>query len=52
MDRGRTVIGEVDAASREIVAKQIFTLGELMRGNQIHPEATPMGNGAHQRSLA
>jgi predicted ATPase len=35
MDRGLTKIGEVDAASREIVAKRLYTLGELMRGNQL-----------------
>jgi predicted ATPase len=34
MDSGTTVIGPVDAASREIVAKGLATAGELMRGNQ------------------
>jgi len=35
---GLTVIGEVDDASREIVKEKLFTLGELMRSNQIVPQ--------------
>lgn len=38
MSDGLTVIGEVDDASREIVEKKLYTLGELMRGNQLSPE--------------
>ena len=37
MRDGLTVIGEVDDASREIVEKKFYTLGELMRGNQLTP---------------
>lgn len=37
MRDGLTVIGEVDDASREIVEKKLYTLGELMRGNQLTP---------------
>jgi predicted ATPase len=37
MRHGLTVIGEVDDASREIVEKKLYTLGELMRGNQLMP---------------
>jgi predicted ATPase len=37
MRNGLTAIGEVDDASREIVERKLFTLGELMRGNQITP---------------
>ncbi len=38
MEDGVTRIGEVDRASRQIVADKLYTLGELMRGNQISPE--------------
>lgn len=45
MQDGLTIIGEVDDASREIVKQKFYTLGELMRGNQLSPrtsqEATP-----------
>jgi len=41
MERGLTVIGNVDSASREIVEKRLHTLGELMRGNQVTPDAAP-----------
>jgi energy-coupling factor transporter ATP-binding protein EcfA2 len=41
MEHGLTVIAGVDSASRKIVADRLFTLGELMRGNQISPEAPP-----------
>ncbi len=38
MEDGVTVIGEVDQASRQIVRDKLYTLGELMRGNQLSPE--------------
>ncbi len=38
MRDGLTVIGEVDDASREIVEKKLYTLGELMRGSQLAPK--------------
>lgn len=45
MRDGLTIIGEVDDASQEIVRQKLYTLGELMRGNQLSPqpsqEATP-----------
>ena len=41
MERGLTVIGNVDPASREIVEKRLHTLGELMRGNQVTPDSAP-----------
>jgi hypothetical protein len=45
MRDGLTIIGEVDDASQEIVKQKLYTLGELMRGNQLSPqpsqEATP-----------
>lgn len=39
MEQGLTSISEIDAASREIVDKRLYTLGELMRGNQIRPQS-------------
>jgi predicted ATPase len=44
MERGLTVIGDVDSASRQIVEKRLHTLGELMRGNQVTPDAAPGGH--------
>jgi len=41
MEGGRTIISNVDPASRQIVEKQLHTLGELMRGNQITPDPAP-----------
>jgi predicted ATPase len=38
MRDGLTVIGEVDDSSREIAEKKLYTLGELMRGNQLAPK--------------
>lgn len=38
MEHGLTVIGDVDEPSRRIVRDKLYTLGELMRGNQISPE--------------
>ena len=43
---GLTVIGEVDQASRQIVRDKLYTLGELMRGNQLSPEQVPSGQTA------
>lgn len=37
MERGLTTIGEVDDASRRIIRDKLYTLGALMRGDQIHP---------------
>lgn len=38
MRDGLTIAGEVDDASREIVRRKLFTLGELMRTGQISPQ--------------
>ena len=38
MRDGLTIIGEVDDASQEIVRQKLYTLGELMRGNQLSPK--------------
>jgi predicted ATPase len=37
MRHGLTHIGEVDEASQEIVRKKLYTIGQLMRGNQLVP---------------
>jgi predicted ATPase len=37
MENGITAIGEVDNASRRSVQERLYTVGELMRGNQITP---------------
>jgi predicted ATPase len=44
MRDGLTVIGEVDPASREIVRQKLYTLGELMRGNQLVPAPPDEGD--------
>ncbi len=41
MEQGLTAIGEIDDASRSIVQDKLYTLGELMRGNQISPGSQP-----------
>jgi predicted ATPase len=46
MDQGLTTIGEVDEASRSIVRDKLYTLGELMRTNQISPGNPPNGHAA------
>jgi predicted ATPase len=43
MRDGLTVIGGVDHVSREIVRQKLYTLGELMRGDQLAPEASEDG---------
>jgi hypothetical protein len=40
MREGLTIIGEVDDASQEIVKQKLYTLGELMRGNQLSPRTS------------
>ena len=46
MRDGLTVIGDVDPASRQIVRDKLYTLGELMRGNQLSPDSAPSGQAA------
>jgi len=43
MEDGVTRIGEIDRTSRQIVAEKRYTLGELMRGNQLSPADPPAG---------
>jgi predicted ATPase len=37
---GETVIAPIDQASRNIVKKQLYTLGELLQMNQLEPDGT------------
>jgi predicted ATPase len=50
MRDGLTAIGEVDHASREIVQKKLYTLGELMRGNQLSPQQADPGSVAPEEA--
>jgi predicted ATPase len=36
-----TIIAPIDAASREIVRRNLYTLGDLLRMNQLEPEVNP-----------
>ena len=49
MQHGLTVIGDVDEASRRIVRDKLYTLGELMRSDQISPEPSANGNDAQSK---
>lgn len=46
MRDGLTVIGAVDQASRQIVRDKLYTLGELMRGNQLSPDSAAPGQAS------
>jgi len=46
MEDGVTRIGEIDRASRRIAAEKLYTLGELMRGNQLSPAPPAPGQEA------
>jgi hypothetical protein len=50
MEKGLTTIGAVDEASRSIVQDKLYTLGELMRGNQISPQLQPSSRTALPRA--
>ena len=50
MERGLTIIGNVDPASRQIVEKRLHTLGELMRGNQVTPDSAPSDHAPDPRA--
>lgn len=50
MEHGRTMIGNVDEASRRIVRDKLYTLGELMRSDQISPEAHMNGDNTHPKA--
>jgi predicted ATPase len=38
MKDGQTIIAPIDSASREIVRRKLYTLGDLLRMNQLEPE--------------
>jgi predicted ATPase len=38
IQRGATVIGEIDEPSQQIAAKRLATVGQLLRGNQLTPQ--------------
>jgi predicted ATPase len=50
MESGLTTIGDVDDASQRIVRDKLYTLGELMRSNQISPSNAPNGDSARPRA--
>lgn len=37
---GRTIIGQVDEASRSALSERLYTAGELLRSNQLHTDPT------------
>jgi predicted ATPase len=43
---GETIIAPIDAASREIVRRNLYTLGDLLRMNQLEPEQNPKLEGS------
>jgi predicted ATPase len=45
MQDGLTLIGDVDEASREIARQKLYTLGELMRGDQLVPASADSSGG-------
>jgi hypothetical protein len=49
MESGSTVIGPVDRASLDVLRKRLFTVGELLRLNQLQPEVTPDENPLNGR---
>jgi predicted ATPase len=48
MSEGITIIGDVDDSSREITDKKLYTLGELMRSNQLIPRSNQTGSLARE----
>lgn len=50
MEHGLTTIGDVDTASQRIVRDKLYTLGELMRGNQLSPEPTVNGDSTQPKA--
>jgi predicted ATPase len=50
IEQGLTTIGDVDEASRSIVRDKLYTLGELMRGNQISPNNAPNRHTGHPQA--
>ena len=50
-DDGDTVIAPVDEASRSVVQDRLFTVGELLRSNQLQPDPTALP-AAKKKQLA
>ena len=50
-DDGDTVIARVDDASRSVVQDRLFTVGELLRSNQLQPDPTALP-AAKKKQLA
>jgi predicted ATPase len=40
-DRGKSIIERIDAAGRDALRRQLFTPGELLRVDQLHPDPNP-----------
>lgn len=50
-EAGRTVIGPVDTAAREVLRDHLFTPGELLRLDQLHPRRAAYESAAKQLDL-
>lgn len=48
---GLTRIGEVDEAGRQMIKKKLFTAGELMRQNQLSPDARTLHDVSKEQQL-
>ncbi len=48
---GLTRIGPVDAAGREVLRDKLFTVGELLRQNQLAPDADAVRDVSNERQL-
>jgi len=49
MNEGRTAIGPIDDVGRSILRDHLYSAGELMRQNQLHPDAKAVEAGEHAR---
>lgn len=48
---GLTQIGGLDQAGREMLRERLFTPGELLRQNQLAPDASSLSDVSHERQL-
>ena len=48
---GLTRIGPLDEASRSVLREKLFTPGELLRQNQLAPDAKALSDVSHERQL-
>jgi predicted ATPase len=51
MRDGQTQIAPVDAASREIIRKELYTLADLQRMNQLEPDEADLERQANSKSV-